>query len=91
MSADTPPDVEHALDWMNERISGIEDALCRLEAKTPKLRDYFAAAALTGLLNRDWIGSKESGVLNSLAHRAYEIADAMLDARAPAPSPGQIE
>lgn len=45
------------------------------------LRDYFAAAALTGL-----IASSESG---DFAERAYAIADDMLaKRRRPAPDPG---
>lgn len=40
------------------------------------LRDYFAAAALTGLLNPAW----EANSMDAPKH-AYELADAMLKAR----------
>lgn len=40
------------------------------------LRDYFAAQALVGLLHRYDILSS-----SSLADRAYELADAMLESR----------
>ena len=43
------------------------------------LRDYFAAKAMQGLLNRDMeLGDLDSQVL---ADHAYEIADEMLEAR----------
>jgi len=43
------------------------------------LRDYFAAKAMQGLLNRDLeLGDLDSQVL---ADHAYEIADEMLEAR----------
>lgn len=40
------------------------------------LRDYFAAAALTGLL-----ASHNAGHVDSLAEFSYRAADAMLEAR----------
>lgn len=44
------------------------------------LRDYFAAAALTGILAYDpeWPVEKDAG---SIAHSAYRTADAMLKER----------
>jgi hypothetical protein len=41
---------------------------------TKIVRDQFAAAALTGLLANGWVDSRA-------CIRAYEIADAMLEAR----------
>jgi hypothetical protein len=46
------------------------------------LRDYFAAAALTGLLCEPRNDRLFRQYLISTADRAYEFADAMLDARA---------
>ena len=43
------------------------------------LRDYFAAAAMQGLLSR--IGHDKINVHDVLAQRTYQIADAMLKAR----------
>lgn len=43
------------------------------------LRDYFAATALQGLLSRG--GHDKINVHDVLAQRAYQIADAMLEAR----------
>lgn len=43
------------------------------------LRDYFAAKALQGLLSRG--GHDKINVHDVLAQRAYQIADAMLEAR----------
>ena len=43
------------------------------------LRDYFAATALQGLLSRG--GHDKINVHDVLAHRTYQIADAMLEAR----------
>jgi hypothetical protein len=43
------------------------------------LRDYFAAAAMQGLLSR--IGHDKINVHDVLAQRTYQIADAMLEAR----------
>lgn len=57
------------------------------------LRDYFAAAALTGLLAYTPEGAsieqEGSGQLDpdDAARNAYECADAMLDARRPKPAP----
>lgn len=42
------------------------------------LRDYFAAAALTGVLANDW----RSDDMKVLAEEAYEMAEAMLAERA---------
>lgn len=43
------------------------------------LRDYFAAKAMQALLSSpDWRGNTDSGLL---AHFAYKMADAMLEAR----------
>lgn len=41
-------------------------------------RDYFAAAALTGLLARSGGAAEGSDVYTSLAAEAFEYADAML-------------
>lgn len=41
------------------------------------LRDYFAAAALTGIL------TDSTGITKEIATGAYQIADAMLKARKP--------
>ena len=41
------------------------------------LRDYFAGLALQGLLVRD-----QSDIQSDIADEAYEIADAMLEAKA---------
>ena len=54
-----------------------------IEIGTPQngmtLRDYFAAKAMQGLLSR---GSHDKiNVHDVLAHRTYQIADAMLKAR----------
>ena len=43
------------------------------------LRDYFAAKAMQGLLSR--AGTDKINVHDVLAHRTYQIADAMLEAR----------
>jgi hypothetical protein len=43
------------------------------------LRDYFAAAAMQGLLSR--VGHDKINVHDVLAQRTYQIADAMLEAR----------
>jgi hypothetical protein len=48
------------------------------------LRDYFAAAALPGLMARNWShinGSNEQKIIDTVAESAYRIADAMLAAR----------
>lgn len=49
------------------------------------LRDYFAACALQGLTTRRPAGVPTSA--GELARFAYEIADAMLEARLPAAGP----
>jgi hypothetical protein len=43
------------------------------------LRDYFAAAAMQGLLSR--VGHDKINAHDVLAQRTYQIADAMLEAR----------
>ena len=43
------------------------------------IRDYFAAAAMQGLLSR--VGHDKINVHDVLAQRTYQIADAMLEAR----------
>ena len=45
------------------------------------LRDYFAAAALQGIVSdpNNWSNSKKD--MESVSHAAYEFADAMLKAR----------
>lgn len=46
------------------------------------LRDYFAAQALAGLLAENAIANRPSRLASyDVASRAYEMADAMLDAR----------
>jgi len=45
------------------------------------LRDYFAAAAVMGLLVAHWIPSGPSMRPNEIASTCYEIADAMLAER----------
>jgi len=46
------------------------------------LRDYFAAAALKGLIGRSWDDRKTAEELFRIwAASAYALADAMLDAR----------
>lgn len=54
-------------------------------AIAPTLRDYFAAAAIVGVLGnhetmRFWFEEYENA-LDVAAERAFEIADAMLEAR----------
>jgi hypothetical protein len=43
------------------------------------IRDYFAAAAMQGLLSR--VGNDKINAHSVLAQRTYQIADAMLEAR----------
>jgi hypothetical protein len=50
------------------------------------LRDYYAAAALTGLLH---IGAQPDASPRVLAEYAYKFADAMLDRRAAAAERGE--
>ena len=45
------------------------------------LRDYFAAKALQGLLSYTYASERFRGDLKVAAIEAYEIADAMLEAR----------
>lgn len=53
-----------------------EDCGISEEQEGMTLRDYFAAAALTGLLAR-----KVTAPADSLADQAYELADAMIARR----------
>ena len=62
---------------------------CELTARAeqqPTLRDRFAMAALTGLLAGDSVGGLSA---NGAAYGAYEIADAMLEARKPKTEPAK--
>lgn len=54
----------------------------RIHAETNgmTLRDYFAAKALSGMLN-DQADNWSSSVVTKVGKRAYEFADAMLKAR----------
>jgi hypothetical protein len=45
------------------------------------LRDYFAAKAMQGLLQGAYMDMTYEGEPAALAHEAYRIADAMLNAR----------
>ena len=46
------------------------------------LRDYFAAKALPALIaGRSWDHTPESDLMNTWVKGAYELADAMLEAR----------
>ena len=47
------------------------------------MRDYFAAAALTGLLaDKDYDGGGANDYYDKLAHDSYQAADEMLSVRA---------
>jgi hypothetical protein len=47
------------------------------------LRDYFAAKAMTSLIGMlPWVTTAKDGEPSVIAKRAYEVADAMLKARA---------
>lgn len=45
------------------------------------LRDYFAAKAMQGLLSYTYAADRFRGDLKQCVYEAYEIADAMLEAR----------
>ena len=45
------------------------------------LRDYFAAKALQGLMSYTFANDRYHGDLKQCVYEAYEIADAMLEAR----------
>ena len=51
------------------------------ETKDRNLRDYFAAAALQGILAHAIGAENANGRASKYAERAYEYADAMLAAR----------
>lgn len=52
------------------------------QRKQDALRDAFAMAALTGLAGASWSKDKD---MDRLAIMCFEMADAMMDARAPDP------
>lgn len=58
-----------------QRISELEAEIARLKEAQPTLRDQFAMAALPPIMGKVGIGS------DSWAKHAYDIADAMLQAR----------
>lgn len=77
--------------WGDGEMNGLESsyiarALGVIADQQPNLRDQFAMAALTGFLSSPE-GCRQSmlcaGLLNdeSMAHDAYKIADAMMEAR----------
>lgn len=45
------------------------------------LRDYFASAALTGLLANSFLAERYGVLLDGVTNECYEYADAMLKAR----------
>lgn len=65
-------------EWAEENRRVIGTWKRVLEVSDMTLRDYFAAAALTGLLADDQIRDKWEG----FAKNVYQIADAMLKERA---------
>lgn len=66
-------------DNKNEMIAALKDEIKRMEIKlraTLTIRDQFAMAALTGALAGRVVGER-----TEWAKAAYEIADAMMEAR----------
>ena len=51
----------------------------------PDLRDWFAGNALTALMKRFGAFERQGADPQTLAHRAYEYADAMMAAREQTP------
>lgn len=60
-----------------------EDEKLRVLGAGMSLRDYFAAAALTGVMTdqADPVIERDDQALDYLASRLYKMADAMIDAR----------
>ena len=66
-----------------QRISELEAEIARLKEAQPTLRDQFAMAAITAAYKMDRRGwSKDDpDCAENIAIGAYEIADAMMEAR----------
>lgn len=62
---------------ISQSLKSIADDVDRIESKLPTLRDYFAAKALVLFT----IHIAGDGAIPHIALRAYEIADAMMEAR----------
>jgi hypothetical protein len=68
----SPTTEEQAMDYIKAPRTGTDDVIA--------LRDYFAAAALQGMLAN--YAAKSKSPVDKFAAAAYTIADAMLTVRA---------